>query len=194
MPNKRHHKRVCDAAKELNIPSKDAVTIIKEFGNGNPHASSAISIEDENIIKKVIASDLWKERKQDTKKKNGRPAWEPTLNEIISIERMAAIGMTQVDMANILGVCRVTFNRRLNEKHSVLYEHYQKGKSKGKYQVLNAGHTMATTDKSAVMNKFLQRAVYGRSEHETKQLDTEEMGRKVREAIHRSELPQPEPE
>ncbi len=48
--------------------------------------------------------------------KTGRPAFEPTAEQIYSVELMASIGLTHVQIAGALGICDKTLRKHFSEQ------------------------------------------------------------------------------
>lgn len=93
----------------------------------------------------------------DSKEKKEMPEHQRpiflTQDQLVQIERLAGLGMSQKDMAYVLGLSRSMIQRRLIDQPEVA-EAVEKGKARASAAVRSTAFKMATSGKCAVMTMF----------------------------------------
>ena len=76
-------------------------------------------------------------------KRRGNKPWKPTKENLLKIEAAAARGLTVVQIAHIVGVCKTTFYN-FKAEHPEIQEAIERGRAHGVHAVTNALFEKAT--------------------------------------------------
>lgn len=83
-----------------------------------------------------------------------KPRWRPSDEEMILIEKLSGFGMTESQLANLLGVSISTFQLAEKAKDGLLRQCLLRGRDKAKAKVGETAYRMATSGKCPAMTIF----------------------------------------